>query len=96
MNKRGILKAPKQVLMSKQRILKALNEKSIKVSRLEFERGIPTPSGYCNGWTIEFSDEVQEKLYHAGYRGVLDPDARTYLGVLVWIINDLPDLTGTE
>ena len=30
-------------------------------------RGQPTPSGYANGWDIEITEEIESKLFDAGF-----------------------------
>ena len=53
--------------MSKRKILAALKKRNIPVVRVEYMRGQPTPSGYANGWDIEITEEIVNKLFDAGY-----------------------------
>ncbi len=52
--------------MSKRKIERLLKAKGIKADRIEYMRGEPTPSGYANGWDIDFSEETEEEVYVAG------------------------------
>ena len=54
--------------MSKRKILAALKRKNVAVERVEYVRGCPTPSGYANGWDIEMTDEMIDKLFSAGFK----------------------------
>lgn len=49
--------------MSKVKILSALKKKNIVPTNVEYVRGCPTPSGYANGWDLEFPEELEDVIY---------------------------------
>jgi len=49
--------------MSKRKILTALKKKNIQALSIEYKRGCPTPSGYANGWDLEFSEDLETLIY---------------------------------
>ena len=49
--------------MSKRKILSALKKKNISPSRVEYMRGCPTPSGYANGWDLDFPEHLEDVIY---------------------------------
>jgi hypothetical protein len=55
------------LIMSKRKILAALKKKNVPVERIEYMRGVPTPSGYANGWDIEITEETEDRLFDAGF-----------------------------
>ena len=50
-------------IMSKRKILSALKKKNITPSRVEYMRGCPTPSGYANGWDLDFPEHLEDVIY---------------------------------
>jgi hypothetical protein len=49
--------------MTKRLILRELKAKNIVPVSVEYVRGVPTPSGYTNGYDIELSDKTEELIY---------------------------------
>ncbi|UTM60462.1 hypothetical protein L4174_023640 (plasmid) [Photobacterium sp. CCB-ST2H9] len=77
--------------MSKIEIRRALAAKNIKPSSLSYKRASPTSKGPASGWSIGFSEEMEEALRAAGYQGEMDPEAADTGEMLEWI-EILPEL----
>ena len=72
--------------MSQRKIEAVLKRKGITSERIEYERGIPTPSGYANGWTIEMSETIADKLFDNGFADCdCSNEFDTIRDVLEWI-----------
>lgn len=53
--------------MSKRKILAAFKKKNIPVVSVHYVRGVPTPSGYANGWDVEITENIESRLFDAGF-----------------------------
>lgn len=49
--------------MSKIKVQSILKKKSIQVESISYIRGCPTPCGYANGWEVELSCKITDKIY---------------------------------
>lgn len=58
--------------MSSRKIKALLKRKGIVATRVEYERGCPTPSGYANGYSLEFNEETEIAVF----------DAKPVLGII--------------
>ena len=79
--------------MSKRKILSALKKKNIPVERVEYVRGQPTPSGYANGWSIEITEEVENRLFDAGFSDCEQENEIDTTGEVIEWINTMPTLS---
>ncbi|MCG7550900.1 hypothetical protein [Pseudoalteromonas sp. Of7M-16] len=50
--------------MSSRKILAALKKKNITAIRCEYLRGCPTPSGYANGYDLEFDEALEDVIFN--------------------------------
>ncbi|EOW9487979.1 hypothetical protein ACOCGL_003445 [Vibrio cholerae] len=81
--------------MSKRKIERLLKSKGITATRIEYERGCPTPSGYANGWTLEFTEETENLVHENG--GDLSTDMEfDNLQDVIEFISALPSINNTE
>ncbi|EJS1626312.1 hypothetical protein DDM60_002649 [Vibrio cholerae] len=81
--------------MSKRKIERLLKSKGIIATRIEYERGCPTPSGYANGWTLEFTEETENLVHENG--GDLSTDMEfDNLQDVIEFISALPSINNTE
>lgn len=78
--------------MSKRRILAAFKKKNIPVERVEYMRGCPTPSGYANGWDVEISEEVENRLFDAGFSNCTTVNEIDTTGEVIEWIESMPEL----
>ena len=49
--------------MGRKKIIKALNNKNIEPIHVIYERGVPTPYGYTNGWSLKFSEKDEDNVF---------------------------------
>lgn len=73
--------------MSKRKIISALSRKNITPVSIKFVRGCPTPSGYANGYDLEFHEDLEDIIYeldtHCDFSSYMEFDDIN--AVLVWI-----------
>jgi len=70
--------------MSKREILSVLKNKGL-MADVDYQRSVPTPSGYAKGWDIFLTESSENKLFSAGFEGNTEPDCRTTNEVLEWV-----------
>ncbi len=78
--------------MSKRKILSALKKKGLSAGEIEYQRACPTPGGYCDGWTINLSEESELLCCDAACDWDWDPNFNggAVDEVMEWI-ESLPD-----
>lgn len=49
--------------MSSRKIKQLLKQKGITPIEVRYERGCPTPYGYANGYSLEFDDDTEDRVF---------------------------------
>ena len=75
---------------TKKLIINLLEGKRLYTEYIEYERGCPIPSGYCEGWTI-ILDDYSKNLVHTFERNLISTTYSWHLMArdLITLLNEL-------